>query len=115
MIFTCPGMAKPIEKRKNKTFPLIVIERAIANAAMLARRSVKKTDALDTNRLFRAGKKIRPASNNRLKLLKLHVSGRASGSEIIFRSDLNAPKTTIEHGTNMKILKIVSRSALIDL
>ena len=96
-------------------FPETVIERAIANAAMLARRSVIATEKHETIKLFRAGTKTPPESNKRLKVLRFRLSGNANGSVMILRSDLNAPKMTIEHGTKITTVKIVSIVARMDL
>ena len=115
MIFTCPGIANPIENKRKRIFPEIVIDRAIAKAAMVARRIVMKTEADETKRLLRAGIKSRPELKRCLKLSKLQESGSAKGSEIILVSDLKAPNKTIEHGTRIITLNIVSSVARIDL
>ena len=103
-----------MQKRK-RIFPEIVIDRAIAKAAMVARRIVMKTEADETKRLLRAGIKSRPELKRCLKLSKLQESGSAKGSEIILVSDLKAPNKTIEHGTRIITLNIVSSVARIDL
>ena len=105
----------PIEKSRKRIFPEIVIDRAIAKAAMVAKSIVMKTEADETKRLLRAGSKSRPELKRCLKLSKLQESGSANGSEIIFISDLNAPNRTIEHGTRIITLNIVSSVARNDL
>ena len=51
MILTWPGIAKPIENIANSTFPVIVIDRAIANATMLAKKIVISTENTATNKI----------------------------------------------------------------
>ena len=84
----------------------------MAKAAILARTSVITTDEIETTRLLRVGVRIAPVSKSRLKFEKFHLSGRAKGSEMIFRSLLKAPMITIEQGTITRIENAVSKSHL---
>jgi hypothetical protein len=81
MILTCPGIARPSVNRKNKTFPEIVTDRAIAYAAMLASKSVINTDETETITLFLNGVIKPPESNNVRKLFKVQLFGNANGVE----------------------------------
>jgi hypothetical protein len=81
MIFTCPGIASPRVNRKKRTFPEIVIERAMAYAAILARSKVKNTEKTATITLFLKGVINPPESNNVRKLSRVQVFGNARGVE----------------------------------
>ena len=79
MIFTCPGIAKPNEKSKKRTFPVTVISLEIAYAAKLANNKVIKTEKTATITLLRKGVVILLSTNNFIKLSKLHFAGSDSG------------------------------------
>jgi hypothetical protein len=113
--FTCPGIARPIEKSKNKTFPLTVIDLAIANDAILASNRVSPTEKHETIKLFRVGVRIRSDSNSLTKFSKLQLSGSASGSESIFTSVLKVPRNTIEQGIKIRTTKTKRRKTLVVL
>jgi hypothetical protein len=81
MMFTCPGIARPSVNKKNKIFPEIVTDLAIAYAAMLASRSVNNTEDIETITLFLKGVIKPPESNNVRKLSKVHLFGKANGVE----------------------------------
>ena len=79
MMFTWPGIAKPNEKSKKRTFPVIVINLEIAYAAKLANNRVIKTEKTATVTLFKNGFAILLSTNNFLKLSKLHFAGSDNG------------------------------------
>jgi hypothetical protein len=80
MIFTCPGIASPRVNRKKRTFPEIVIERAIAYAAILASSSVKNTENTETITLFLNGVIKPPESKSVRKLSSVQFLGNESGA-----------------------------------
>jgi hypothetical protein len=79
MILTWPGIAKPIENIAKRTFPVMVIERAIAKATMLANRIVINTEKTATNTEFLKGVQTFPVAMRVLKLLRFQCLGRAKG------------------------------------
>ena len=78
-IFTCPGIARPKEKRKNRTFPVTVIIREMEYAAKVASNNVKKTEPSETITEFLNGVPTFPVANKVLKLFKLKAFGQARG------------------------------------
>ena len=81
MMLTCPGIARPSVNRKNKTFPEIVTDRAIAYAAILASSKVINTDETETITLFLKGVIKPPESNKVRKLSSVQLFGSANGVE----------------------------------
>jgi hypothetical protein len=72
-------MARPSEKRRNITFPLIVMLREIAKETILAKSNVNPTEKTETNTEFLNGVHICPSAKSVRKLLRLKDCGSDSG------------------------------------
>jgi hypothetical protein len=80
-IFTCPGIAKPIENKKNNILPVTLNNLEIAYAAKLAKSKVKNTEARETITEFLNGVATLPVPIKVFRLSRLNAFGNASGFE----------------------------------